>query len=300
MRVGVVILPDSTWKVQAIRWAAVEQLGFDSAWTYDHLWWRTLADGPWYASIPTLAGAAVATSRLQLGLLVASPNLRHPLALAKDAMTLDDLSMGRFTLGLGAGTTSAGDSNALQRPGDPPLSRAQRTERFAEFVELTDTALRRPRVDFTGHWYTAQEVRMLPGCVQRPRLPLVIAATARHGFDLVARYGQAWSTLGPAAPDGSTTPEQCRDLVARQVADLERACARQNRDPAEIERLFVVTPAAGDPFASPRELLRLARSYAAIGINHIVIHWPRESGVYAGKVTALEAAAQDLEELHEL
>jgi hypothetical protein len=51
VRVGVMILPDRRWSESVERWRAVERPGYDSAWTYDHLWWRTLRDEPWYSRI---------------------------------------------------------------------------------------------------------------------------------------------------------------------------------------------------------------------------------------------------------
>ena len=78
MRLGVCILPELRWPEQRRLWHRAEELGFDHAWTYDHLAWRSLADGPWFGAIPTLTAAALATSRMRLGPLVASPNYRHP------------------------------------------------------------------------------------------------------------------------------------------------------------------------------------------------------------------------------
>ena len=103
MRFGVLILPDAAWSSARERWLSAERMGFDHAWTYDHLSWRSLRDGPWFGSVPTLAAAAEATSRIRLGPMVASPNFRHPVTLAKELMTLDDISDGRITAGLGAG-----------------------------------------------------------------------------------------------------------------------------------------------------------------------------------------------------
>ncbi|MGZ4589020.1 MAG: LLM class flavin-dependent oxidoreductase, partial [Mycobacteriaceae bacterium] len=105
MRVGVVLLPQARWRGPdgaAQQWLRVEALGFDHAWTYDHLSWRSLVDEPWFATVPVLAAAAVTTSRIRLGTWVASPNYRHPVPFAKELMTLDDLSGGRFILGIGA------------------------------------------------------------------------------------------------------------------------------------------------------------------------------------------------------
>ena len=72
--IGVVILPQERWAVQRAQWVEAEQMGFDHAWTYDHLAWRSLADEPWFATVPLLAAAAAMTSRIRLGTWVASPN----------------------------------------------------------------------------------------------------------------------------------------------------------------------------------------------------------------------------------
>ena len=66
VRFGVLILPDASWSIARERWQSAEGMGFDHAWTYDHLTWRSLRDGPWFASVPTLTAAAVATLRIRL------------------------------------------------------------------------------------------------------------------------------------------------------------------------------------------------------------------------------------------
>ncbi len=78
-------------------------MGFSHAWTYDHLVWADLPDSPWFAAVPTLAAAAGVTSTIGLGTFVSSPNYRHPYTFARDVLTLDDVSGGRFLCGLGAG-----------------------------------------------------------------------------------------------------------------------------------------------------------------------------------------------------
>src|SRR5712692_4007145 len=102
MRLGVVILPELPWSRAATLWRRAEELGFDHAWTYDHLAWRSLRDDPWFGAIPTLTAAAVATGRIRLGTLVASPTFRHPVPFAKELITINDICGGRFTLGIGA------------------------------------------------------------------------------------------------------------------------------------------------------------------------------------------------------
>jgi hypothetical protein len=123
MRVGVVILPELRAAALRTIWRRAEQLGFAHGWTYDHLAWRSLRDAPWFAAVPTLAAAALATRRLRLGILVASPNFRHPVPFARELIALDDLSGGRFTLGIGAG---AGLGCKHPRPGAVVDARAGR------------------------------------------------------------------------------------------------------------------------------------------------------------------------------
>ena len=105
MRHGIVILPQENWPAAARRWRTAEEYGFDHAWSYDHLSWRSLADQPWHATIPTLTAAATVTERIGLGLFVASPNFRHPVPFAKELATLDDIAGGRVLLGVGSGGT---------------------------------------------------------------------------------------------------------------------------------------------------------------------------------------------------
>src|SRR4051794_22852626 len=190
MRVGIVILPDQRWSVAGQRWRRAEELGFDHAWTYDHLGWRDLVDGPWFDAVPTLTAAATVTSRIRLGTLVASPNFRHPVHFARELTALDDISGGRVLLGVGAG--GMGFDGAVL--GREALTPRQRADRFTEFVHLLDLLLREERVTWQGEWYSAVDARTTPGCVQRPRLPFVVAANGPRTLRLAARYGQGWVT----------------------------------------------------------------------------------------------------------
>ncbi|MFF8957569.1 LLM class flavin-dependent oxidoreductase [Streptomyces sp. NPDC014894] len=289
MRIGVAILPERRWKESAHRWRTADELGYDSAWTYDHLSWRSLRDSAWFSTFPVLTAAACVTSRITLGTLVTSPNFRHPVTVAKDAIAVDDVSHGRFVLGVGAGSVGAGDSSVI----DPePLTRRARTERFEEFVHLTDRLLRDPVTTHTGEHFSAYEARMIPGCVQRPRLPLAIAATGPRGLALAARHGQAWVSVGPADWGRGFTPEECLDAVASQVTALRTACDRLGRDPDELDRIFVSTDPAGPFLTSPDSFLALAERYAAAGITHLVLHWPRDHGVYAADPDILHRIAE--------
>lgn len=162
------ILPHQRWHEGGrANWQRAEALGFHASYTYDHLSWRSFRDHPWLGAFPTLTAAAAVTERIRLGTTVTSPNFRHPVTLAKDLVSLDDVSAGRATIGIGAGGVGF-DATAL---GQEPWPRGERTARFEEFVALLDRLLREPEgVTQAGEFYSADEVRNLPGCVQQPRL----------------------------------------------------------------------------------------------------------------------------------
>ena len=288
MRVGIVILPDLPWAQQRELWVRAEQYGFDHAWTYDHLAWRSLADGPWFASVPTLAAAALVTSTLRLGTFVASPNFRHPVPFAKEVMTLDDISNGRLVLGLGAGGLGF-DAAVL---GDQALEPRERAGRLEEFVGLLDELLTSPTTTIRGERYSAVDARMIPGCVQQPRVPFVVAASGPRLLRLVARHGQGWVTIGAAEGTGGADGvaawwEGVRVLSAR----LDDSMTEAGRDPLDIAR-YLSLDASGVVALGSLEYYRDCVGRAdELGFTDVVIHWPRERGVYAADERVLEQVA---------
>lgn len=283
MRLGVVILPELRREELAATWRRAEALGFDHAWTYDHLAWRSLRDSTWFAAVPTLAAAALATERIRLGPLVASPNFRHPVAFAREAIALDDLSGGRFVLGIGAGGTGW-DATIL---GPAVSSPRERAERFEEFVTLTDRLLREPATSYAGRHYAAHEARSHPGCVQRPRIPFAIAATGPRGMRLAARYGETWVTTGDREREGLGAAEGAL-VVAAQGARLEEACRAAGRDPHTLARLVLTGVALSAGLDSVESFRETLGRYAAAGVTDLVVHWPRASEPYAGDLARFE------------
>ena len=285
MRFGVVILPDARWAEAEERWRLADQMAFDSAWTYDHLSWRSLRDGPWFGMVPTLAAAASVTSRVRLGPLVASPNFRHPVPFAKELMSLDDLSDGRLVVGLGAGGVGW-DATVL---GGTAWSPRERADRFQDFVELLDQLLRSP-ADLTvaGRFYSAVEARNLPGCVQQPRAPFAVAATGPRGFRLAASLGQAWVTTGDRSTPGPVGPAEGAAIVRAQIDRLEEACEEVGRDPADIDRMLLTGAELDDGLTSEEAFRDLAGQYAEAGITDLLVHWPRSSEPYVADLGTFE------------
>ncbi len=270
MRLHTVLLPTERWAGDD-RWRRAEAMGFETAFLYDHLTWRELRDGPWFGTVPVLAAAAVTTSTIRLGTLVASPNYRHPVTLAKEAMTLDDLSGGRVTLGLGAGGTGF-DAEAL---GAEPWSRAERTARFEDFVAALDALLRRPATDRDGPFYRAVGARAVPGCVQTPRIPFAVAAGGPRAYAVCAAHAETWVTNGRAWQDRDGDGDACVALVAAQSAGLSEGCRAVDRDPASIRRLLLTGGTQEPWFSSPEAARELAARYRQeAGITDVVLHWP--------------------------
>ena len=290
MRIGVVLLPTDPWPETVARAQRLERLGFDHLWTYDHLSWRRYRDRPWHATIPWLTGLAAATATIRIGTMVASPNFRHPVTLAKDAMTLDHISGGRLTLGVGAGGVGF-DSTVL---GGELLSPGQRRQRLTEFVELLDLLLRQPTTSFQGDYYSADEARMLPGCVQSPRVPVALAAADPGTMALVARLADAWITYGDTAERVTTAPGT-DDAVRRQLDLLTQQCDRLGRDPGSIDRIFLSGNTDERPLASLDAFIDLVGRCQALGFTDVVFHHPRDDDpVWNDPEDVVEAIASEV------
>jgi alkanesulfonate monooxygenase SsuD/methylene tetrahydromethanopterin reductase-like flavin-dependent oxidoreductase (luciferase family) len=293
--IGVVLLPQERWSVQRAHWLEAEDMGFDHAWTYDHLAWRSLADEPWFATVPLLAAAAAVTHRIRLGTWVASPNFRHPVPFAKDVMGLDDVSGGRFVLGVGAGG-EGWDAAVL----GPPPSRGERHRRFAEFLALLDELLTHPVTDVAGEAYTAHDARMIPGTIARPRPPFVVAANGPKAMALAARYGQGWATYGPSldidGSAGAADQERWWTGLAEMVERFDEACAASGRT-EPVTRWLSLDGAPVFSLVSVETAVEGIERAAALGFDEVVVHRPRAGGVYAGSLAAYAALGDRLADL---
>lgn len=292
MRIGVCVLPEHPWREAAGLWQHAEELGAAHAWTYDHLVWGGLPDSPWHSTMPTLAAAAMATERIGLGTFVASPNFRHPALLAKDVVTLDDISDGRLLLGLGAGGDL--DSQIL----GARHTRGARTRRFAELVPLLDRLLTEDRVDHDGEFFTTAGARGRPGCIQQPRVPFVIAANGPRSMALAATHGQGWVTTGTQsgppedrADDPAAAAEQVNSWwrgvaeLTRQMDALEAARGAGHEPLRRYLAIDVHGPAVLTSHTYAEEHLGRA---AELGFTDVVVHWPRPEPPYRGSISVLE------------
>lgn len=286
------ILPEDRWWAAEPKWRAAEEYGFDHAWTYDHLGWRSLVDSPWFSAVPTLTAAATVTSTIRLGTFVASPNFRHPVPFTRELITLDDIADGRFVLGVGAG--GPGYDTAVL--GEPELSAKQRADRFAEFVEALDGLLMTDKFDYSGHYFRAMGARNLPGPVQRPRIPFLVAANGPRSMTLAAKFGGGWATTGaaPEDPDRNGSLDRWWGRVAELSAQFDEILASTGREPAGVHRYLSLDAAPVFSLTSVDAFTDAAGRAGELGFTDIVTHWPRSGGPYEGRETVLEQVVSDV------
>ncbi|KRC53352.1 MULTISPECIES: LLM class flavin-dependent oxidoreductase [unclassified Nocardioides] len=263
----VVLWPIHDWPTLRSHWQQAEEMGFVGGWVYDHLAWR--GHTPWDEATTSLAAAAAVTDRIRLGTLVTSPNFRTPIPTAAALRTIDRISGGRLTVGIGAGGDSPqSDGEILGRTWTP----RERADRFAEYVEQLDALLSDVGVSTAGEYWTAADAHIGAGLVQRPRPPFWIAAGGPRGVRLAARYGQGWV----ANPSSEAPYEEVR----RQSALFEKACADIGRDVTGVPRLLL-TGFTDEPWLESLDSFEdLAGRYAELGITDIAIHWPRPDSLW--------------------
>ena len=197
----------------------VEAAGFDSIWLYDHLLYRWPGrgtDGVWECWT-VLSALAAATQRLELGTIVLAAPFRNPALVAKMAVTLDEISGGRLTLGLGSGWHQP-EFDAFGAPFD------HRVARLEEALAIIGPLLRDGRVDFRGKYYRAEDCEILPRGPRAAGPPLLVAAARPRMLELVARHADAWNTAWHASAESVVEP----------IRQMRAVCAEVGRDPESL------------------------------------------------------------------
>jgi len=271
MRLSAVILPSPRWREAQSLWRAADEAGLYAGYTYDHLSWRTFREKSWFAMTPVLTAAALVTTNLRLGPLVTSPNFRHPLPLVKDLIALDDISNGRLIVGVGAGGAGP-DATALGRAA---WSTGERHEHFVEFTRAIDTLLREPASNLPGPLYPVVDSRQIPGPVQQPRPPLVVSALGPKGLDLCAELADGWVTYGSPTAEGDVF-----EALATQVAKLDEALARRDREQTSMQRVLLDFAVKEQPLASYDRFITWAGRAHELGMTEVVVHWPIADSEY--------------------
>lgn len=266
LRVGVLVVQNLPWEQWRSRVVEVESLGYDGVYVWDHLVHRTQPPAaPLFDGLTLLAAAAMVTSRLRLGTLVASPTLRHPVLLAKQAMTLDNISGGRLDLGIGA----AGVLLDYQVLGMEPWSKAEQVQRFRETVEIVDAVLR-GATSYSGEHWSGEGVTMAPGSVQSPRLPLTLAAHGPRTLAVAGRYADIWNTVTTRG----VPAEEALALAATRGRLLDEAAVAAGRDPSSIRRSVLIGSDEWPALSSPGAFRDAVLRYRDIGVTEVVLAHP--------------------------
>jgi alkanesulfonate monooxygenase SsuD/methylene tetrahydromethanopterin reductase-like flavin-dependent oxidoreductase (luciferase family) len=257
------------WPVVRTFARRAEELGLDSLWVFEHVIFRF----PGQPERGTLEAWTVlsmlgeATSRVELGSLVLGARFRNAALLAKMAVTLDDATGGRLTLGVGAGWHDP-EYEAFGYPLDHRLGRTEET--LALIRDLLDGK----RVSREGRWVSAHDAVLLPPPSRR--IPIMSSARGGRMMRIVARYADAWNGAWVARPDDQL-------LVAR-MAELDQACEEVGRDPATLVRTAGVAvryPDADLPgptgnrekdlMGEPAEIAAGLAAFAEAGYAHVMI-----------------------------
>jgi probable F420-dependent oxidoreductase len=200
-----------------------EAVGFDSFWLPDHLLYHfedVHRQGAWDAW-SLLAAVAATTERMEIGPLVACSSFRNPALIAKMAATIDEISNGRFILGLGAGWHKP-EYDAFGFPHD------HRVSRFEEALQIMTTLLRQGHVDFQGAYYTARDCELRPRGPRPNGPPILVGGSGERMLRLTARYADAWNA------------DRQNDVAAVQAlnARVDNACRDVGRDPDTLARII--------------------------------------------------------------
>jgi F420-dependent oxidoreductase-like protein len=223
VKLGALVWNQNTdWQSLRDTGAVVDRLGYDSLWTWDHLY-PIVGDheGPMFEGYLTLAGWAEHTEQVRLGLMVGANTFRNPALVVKMVTTLDHMSGGRMYLGIG-GAWFETEHTAFGI--DFGSGFGERLDRLDEAVELIRAMLPGGPVSSRGPVYAAKDIRNVPPPVQQ-HVPILVGGSGeRKTLATVARYADAWNTGGDL------------DRVKHKDTVLRRWCDEVGRDESEIER----------------------------------------------------------------
>ena len=275
MKLGVLVpLGENDESGKGLRWSEIremalvaEAVGFDTFWLADHLIYRFPGQeerGVW-EGFTFISAVAAITSRISIGPLVACTSFRNPALLAKMADSLDEISNGRFILGLGAGWHQP-EYAAFGYPFDHLAAR------FEEAVKIIVPLLRGEQVDFHGRYYEVNDAVLRPRGPSRSGPPIWIGAQKPRMLRLVAQYADAWNTVWHAWPQAIETA----------YPKLLEACKEAGRDPASIELTagtFAKLLAPGEQApaerkvitGAPEEVAQGLKGFADAGVKHLTV-----------------------------
>lgn len=237
---------------------AAEAADIDGCFLWDHVYRpdsdpREILD-PWVV----LGAQAFATERIRVGPIVTPLTRRRPIKLAREALTVDHLSAGRLTLGLGLGVDSGGELSRFGEIVDPK----ERGDRLDEAVALLEAFWSGEPVDHAGAAFRADGVTVLPRPVQQPRIPMWFAARGASAKRPVRRAAR-FDGLVPIELEDGDHLSRILDVVIDERGSLDGfdTMVGTNLDPVDAERRgatwsyqsFATSATADDVFAVIRQ-----------------------------------------------
>ncbi len=225
----------------AERAQVAERAGFVGIAGMDHLAPPMAEDQPMYEATVTTTWLAANTAALRIGSLVLCDMFRHPAMLAKECVSIDHLSGGRFDLGIGWGSVPS----EFEVFGAGSIEAKVRVERFAESLEIINALWAGETVDYQGTHFTLQGARQEP----RPlgRIPIVIGGAGKKTLQLVAKYADWWNLhvgwldrLEDLRPQAGNAKTSLQTYVSHVPSE-----DRREEIAATTRRRFGTTPVVG-------------------------------------------------------
>jgi F420-dependent oxidoreductase-like protein len=231
------------WK-NIVRWT--EELGFESLWRSDHFF-SFFGPSRTIDSLDTLVAhtyTAAMSNRINFGPLVLSMTFRHPAILARMAAAIDQLSNGRFILGVGAGwNVTEHEAYGIELP---PVK--QRMDNLEESIQVIKALFENDFATYQGKIYHLNDAPMNPKPAQKPMQLLVGGGGEKRTLRMVAKYATEWN-----APIGGGL-----EVFKSKSKILEQHCEAVGRDPATITRSVMSGYISGSNQAEVDEKIRVA------------------------------------------
>jgi alkanesulfonate monooxygenase SsuD/methylene tetrahydromethanopterin reductase-like flavin-dependent oxidoreductase (luciferase family) len=244
-----------------------EDVGFDSVWVGDHLIYD-LKDGSTrgpYEAWTTLAAIATATTRVEIGPLVASTSFHAPAMLAKQAATVDAISGGRLIVGLGAGWNER-EYRAFGFPYD------RRVSRFEEALAIIVPLLREGRTSYAGTYYEVDDCVLDPRPARKGGPPIMLGSNSPRmlsiGLPVVDSWNVWWSIYDNRV-DRFVEVKADVDAATPDGRIVEATCAVLVTLPGGRGRLMGETYDAQVATVTPDDLADHLRGLAAVGATHV-------------------------------
>jgi F420-dependent oxidoreductase-like protein len=208
-------------------WRHCDAAGFDLITVWDHFYESPPVDGthPAYEAIALLSALALDTRRSRIGCLCFGMGYRNPALLAKSLTTVDHLSQGRLTVGLGAGWHVP--EHEAYGFGFPPAR--ERLDKLSEGTRVVRMLFTQERSDFDGEYFQLKDAMNYPRPVQE-RIPIIVGG---GGEQRTMRIAARWA-------DGANQAYMAPEAYRHKNEVLDHWCEHYKRDPKSLERSVLV------------------------------------------------------------